>query len=470
MSEENQQNENQKGGAFKKIVMELVQPFIDLAHTSRALFGVNLSYVFEGLCYFGVVGLLAIYFNEYIQLDDIAAGRMVGVLTGGITIAMLLLGATVDWIGVRKAFIAALTFMFAGRILLSAAPQLGASGLWGTGHVITMLGILGIIIGYGIYQPAAYTAVKQFTNEKNAAMGYAMLYALMTLGGFLPGLISPPLRRAFEISGVFWVFTGLTVLNIIIVVIIISKKSVKLAVAMASDDVKKKVEEEKDELGDMSAKEKMAFYLKNFPLKDSRFLFFIFMLIPVQTLFAHNWLTIPQYTSRAFGGFVQENFEFFVNLNPILIFILTPIVTALTLKKNTYNMMIYGTFVMAAPTFILVLGPNFNTLIAYLIIMTIGEAMWQPRFLQWVAEIAPKNMTGIYMGIGQFPWFLTKIVTSIYSGWFLINYCPADTPVDQLNTESMWLIYGLIAISSSVGLFLAKNWMQKGFKTKHQDA
>ena len=52
---------------------------------------------------------------------------------------------------------------------------------------------------------------------------------------------------------------------------------------------------------------------------------FVFILIFVQTLFAHNWLTIPQYTSRAFEGFVGDNFEFFVNLNPILIFILTPI-------------------------------------------------------------------------------------------------------------------------------------------------
>jgi MFS family permease len=127
-------------------------------------------------------------------------------------------------------------------------------------------------------------------------------------------------------------------------------------------------------------------------------MYFIFILIPVQTLFAHNWLTLPQYTSRAFEGFVGENFEFFVNLNPILIFILTPIVTAFTLKKDTYKMMIWGTLVMAAPTFFLTLGPNFNTLMAYLILMTVGEAMWQPRFLQWVAEIAPERYDGHLYG------------------------------------------------------------------------
>ena len=212
-----------------------------------------------------------------------------------------------------------------------------------------------------------------------------------------------------------------------------------------------------------------------FIITDARFSYFVFILIFVQTLFAHNWLTLPQYTSRAFVGqtyfgienFINDNFEFFVNLNPMFIFILTPMVTALTSKKNTYTMMIIGTMVMASPTFLLAFGPNLYTLLAYLIIMSIGEAMWQPRFLQWVAEIAPNGMTGIYMGIGQFPWFLTKVITSLYSGLFLMKYCPIDAPVSHMNTEMMWFIYGCIAMVSSIGLILARGWMQKGFKTKH---
>lgn len=457
-------------GFMDNIIMDLSQPFVDLAHTSRALLGVNLSYVLEGLTYFGVVGLLAIFFNDFIKLDDIDAGRMVGIQTAGITIAMLFLGATVDWIGLRKSLLIALSLMLIGRILLTVSPDLGIPGLWNSAHIFAMLGILGIILGYGIYQPACYAGVKILTNEKTAAMGYAMLYALMNLGGFLPGLISPPVRRAFGITGVFWVYVALTVAGIAIVYFIITKKAMKKAVSESNmDSDGKQKEEEKDEMAGLSKKERIAYYIKNFPLKDLRFLYFIFILIFVQTLFAHNWLTLPLYTSRAFEGFVSENFEFFVNLNPIFIFILAPMVTALTSKKDTYTMMIIGTFVMAAPTFILALGPNFYTLMSYLVLMTLGEAMWQPRFLQWVAEIAPKNMTGIYMGIGQFPWFLTKVITSLYSGWFLMNYCPADTPPSEMNTETMWLIYGFIAIVSPVGLLLAKGWMKKGFKVKHED-
>ena len=461
-------NERKTESLLKTTITEITQPFKDLLHTSKALFGLNLSYVLEGLTYFGVVGLLAIFFNDYIKLDDIRAGNMVGVLTAGITLSMLFLGATVDWIGLRKSLLIALSFMLIGRILLTICPNMGQPGLWSPSHLFAMLGILGVVIGYGIYQPACYAGVKKLTDEKTAAMGYAMLYALMNLGGFLPGLISPPVRKSFGILGVFWVYAVLTAVGIGVVYFVISKKAYESAIAKLNKD-NIQTRKDDDELSNMSLKEKVNFYIKNFPLKDMRFLFFIFVLIPVQTLFAHNWLTLPLYTSRAFSGFVKDNFEFFVNLNPILIFILTPMVAALTTKRNTYNMMIIGTLVMASPTFILALGPTMTNLMLYLVIMTIGEAMWQPRFLQWVAEIAPKNMTGIYMGIGQFPWFLTKIVTSLYSGWFLMNYCPDKVPPTEMNTQMMWLIYGFIAIISPIGLFLAKSWMIKGFKLKHSN-
>jgi POT family proton-dependent oligopeptide transporter len=446
----------------KSPIREIIDPFINLVTAPRALWAINLSYLIEGLTYFGVLGLLAIYFNEYIGLNDIDAGIMVGILTWGITLAMLFLGATVDWIGVRRSLLIALFLFLIGRILLSVAPDMGSAGLWNSAHLIAMGGILGIILGLGIYQPACYAAVRKFTSGKTAAMGYAMLYALMNLGGFLPGLLSPPVRHAYGIIGVFWVYVGLTVVGIIVVAVILTKKTEELAAKSIEEDTqanKIDLESETDEPKDL--REKIRFYLKNIPLKDARFMFFVFILIPVQTLFAHNWLTLPQYFSRAFTGLVSENFEFFVNFNPILIFILAPMVAAITAKKDTYNMMIIGTLIMSAPTFILVMGPSIWAVFGYLIIMTIGEAMWQPRFLQWIAEIAPKNMTGIYMGIGQFPWFLTKFITSLYSGWFLTQYCPADTPPELLNTEMLWFIYGCIAIISPITLFLARGWMGK---------
>lgn len=487
---------------------EIAQPFIDLLHAPRALWGINLAYVIEGMVYFGMLTYLAMFFNEFVGLDDVWAGRMVGVLTAGITIAMFFLGSVADKWGVRFAIIAAFCFMLVGRICISLGPTIGLQpgGLWSPIFVLTIAGILVVVIGYGMYQPGAYAAVRQFTTPKTAAMGFAMLYALMNLGGWLPSFFGF-IRRAAGMDGAYWVYTACTAVALLSTVLILSRQTVRRAIAEArisrgkiepvaiddegriADDLEcrgcgynlrtlgetarcpecnKPIRESLAAGKKAVAAPKEPFdlfrWFANHPLADAKFSFFIFCLIPVQTLFAHNWLTLPMYVERAFrGSLIGDYFEFAVNLNPLLIFIFVPIVTALSQKRKVYNMMIAGTLIMAAPAFLLALGPKAWTLAGYLLVMTIGEAMWQPRFLQYAAEIAPEGRTGAYMGVAQFPWFLTKLIVPLYSGWFLQRYCPNQ---GSLSTETMWLIYACIAMCSTVMLVTAKGWLGKDFKTK----
>jgi POT family proton-dependent oligopeptide transporter len=468
----------------KNPLREITQPFVDVVRAPRALWGINFPYLIEGMVYFGMLQYLAMYFNQYVGLDDVWAGRQVGVLTAGITISMFLFGGLADRWGVRVAIIAAFFLMVGGRVLLAAGPYLGldAQGIMTPLNGMAMGGILLVVLGYGMYQPAAYAAVRQFTSEKTAAMGFAMLYALMNLGGWLPTFFTP-IREAVGISGAYWVFVGFTVLALIISFLLLSRQTVQRAIATAKAE-REREEQEKEakqsgegqETKDRPAGEDKAEkkpsasgiwnWLKNHPLANAKFAFFIFCLIPVQTLFAHNWLTLPMYVERAYREtwpWISINFEKAVNFNPLLIFILVPIVTAITQKRKVYNMMLLGTLVMSAPTFLLAIGATWWTLIGYLIIMTVGEAMWQPRFLQYAAEIAPEGRTGAYMGVAQFPWFLTKLIVPLYSGWFLARFCPME---GEVNSEAMWLIYAIIAISSTAMLLLAKNWLGKDFKTK----
>jgi len=458
------ENTDKSAEQAKNPLKEIIQPFIDVVRAPRALWGVNVSYLLEGFCYFGVLGYLAMYFNQYVGLSDTQAGPMVGVLTWGITLSMFFFGGRVDKWGVRLALIASICLMILGRVVLAAGPSLGlAGGLWSPLFFTSLAALLFVVLGYGLYQPAAYAAVRQFTTPKTAGMGYAMLYALMNLGGWLPTWFTP-IRKSVGISGAYWVYVGFTVLGLILLVAILSRKTVEKATADARAATGRPEEKRAENPAERKEPFSIVRWLKNHPLADPKFAFFIFALIPVQTLFAHNWLTLPMYVERAYRGtWIGDHFEAATNFNPILIFILVPIVAALTQKRKVYNMMIAGTAVMAVPTFLLAIGPTFWTLLGYLVLMTVGESMWQPRFLQYAAEIAPEGRTGAYMGVAQFPWFLTKVVTSLYSGWFLTRYCPKEGPT---NTETMWFIYGIIAVFSTVFLLLAKGWLGKDFKTK----
>ena len=437
---------------------------------------------------------------------------------------------------------AVVTYVRNGGYYLQAAPEGPAifafvSPLFSPLHLLTMLGILFVLIGYGMYQPAAYAGVRQFTTPKTAAMGFAMLYALMNLGGWLPTfafLVRDNDYLGLGIPGTYWVYTCFTAVALVATFFILSRKTVAAAIARAKEETKTIEAEEKaakaeaDEPakaeGDEPAKveeEKPAAdkaaalidarvpkhmwcialaiigivlwkawgpvgwgiaggvavlgvvvgvlpgprrFLANHPLANAKFAFFIFCLIPVQTLFVYNWMVLPQYISRAFDGWLGDYFEITANANPILIFIAVPIIAALSTKAKVYNMMIWGTLIMAAPAFLLVIGPYWWTIFPYIFIMTIGEAMWQPRFLQYAAEIAPEGRTGEYMGVAQLPWFLTKVlVPLLYSGWMMDRYCPAEGPQ---NTQLMWLIFACIAMTSTLMLVLAKRWVGKDFKTK----
>lgn len=443
--------------ASRNPLREIVQPFVDLVRAPRAMAGLNLNYGLEGFVYFGTVIYLAMYFNTYVGLDDQRAGWMVGVMTWGITLSMFFFGGRADRWGVRRSLFAAIALMLVGRAVLSAAPSLGLPGglVFSPMNGVAILGILFVVLGYGIYQPAAYKAVREFTTPETANMGYAMLYGVMNLGGWLPSFMSP-IRERWGIQGAYTFFTSVSAVGLVVLGIMLSRRAVERATTSV-----------KSPTPAAAPGEGVGHWLRNHPLADAKFALFIFCLIPVQTLFAHVWLTMPQYVSRAFqGSWVGDRFEAATNLNSLLIFVLCPLVAALTVRTKVYTMMIVGTAVMAAPTFLLALGPTVWGLFSFVVIMSIGEAIWQPRFLQYAAEIAPEGRTGAYMGVAQFPWFLTKVIVPLYSGWFLAKYCPEPSTGLPQDTGTMWLIYGCIAMGSTVLLILARGWLGKDFKTK----
>ncbi len=447
---------------------EIVQPFVDLVHAPRALWAVNLTSLVEGFVYFGMLIYLAMYFNKYAAVGDREAGWMVGALTAGVTLCMLFFGGTADRWGIRRTFVASILIMLAGRIVLAVGPGLGlrTGGLLTPFNALATLGILLIVVGYGIYYPAGYAAVRQFTTPATASMAFAMLYAVMNLGGWLPSFMSP-VRERFEIRGAYGFYAAASALGLVAFAILLSKatEAKAIAVGKAASDAPK----EKEAAGPPTGSpllSRIGHWIRNHPIADAKFAAFIFCLIPVQTLFAYNWLVLPQYVNRAFSGtWVGERFEMATNLNSLLIFILCPIVAALSGRVKVYDMMILGTGVMAAPAFILALGPSVAGLFAYVVLMTVGEAMWQPRFLQYAAEIAPEGRTGAYMGVAQFPWFLTKMLVPIYSGAALARYCPEPGKGAQ-ETGTMWLLFGALAISSPLFLILARGWLGKDFKTR----
>jgi MFS family permease len=373
---------------------------------------------------------------------------------------------------VRKSLIISIALYIVGRSALPLASYLVPMG--STEMIVFCITALVIAAaGNGFMQPACYAGVRKFTDEKTAAMGYGLLYAGMNLGIVFIGLISPRIRTGIHmggidwdgwgIEGVFWFCIAVNVLMLLAVIFLFTPRVEREGDA-AGDGGEESTKDDTVTTGGRSFRDDpwgaTVTWLQSHPLANPRFSFFIFILLPVQTLFAYQWLVMPQYITRAYSEIVANNMESFVNvLNPLIIVLGVPIITALTRKVPVYKMMMAGALVSAVPSFLFVLGPSFPLLLVYFVFFSLGEAMWQPRFLQFAAELAPKGRTGAYIAYANMPWFMVKALAGLYTGKMMDRFCPAE---GAQNTELMWLIYAAVAMLSPIGLVLAQKWVQKG--------
>jgi MFS family permease len=431
-------------------VKEFVEAFRALRHAPRALWLVIFAYSAEFMAYVGVLTLMGNYLAEDIGIREQYTSWWVSLFTGSLSIVMLVVGKPLDAkVGVRRGVMLALGLIFVGRVFYSSALFVG-------GPVVVAVSLAVVAFGEGVLQPIAYSGVKRYTDEKNGPMGYAMLYACFNLGAALIGPLSASVRTSYAakhkegltaITGydaMNWVSVGITLLTLVIFATLMTPKA---AAAVVRGDA-------------AGAGEKASSGAS--PYRDVKFLFFIFALLPVRTLFAHQWLTMPKYILRAYSEDVGKRMEWLVDsTNPLIIFLGVPILTALTKKYNVLTVMIVGTSVSALSTFLLVPGPSTGMLVAYFVLFSIGEALWSARFYEYAAEIAPEGRTAQYMGVAVFPWFLAKTTTGLYSGFILEAFCPKEGPK---STGTMWLIYAVIATTTPIALLAARRWLRSGMK------
>lgn len=459
------------------IVQQFISSFTDLRRLPCGLWYIIGAFAIESSAYFGVLTLMTIYLTRDLGWSDVKAGITVSVFTMLVTLCMLGFGSYAERFGLRRPIIFALAISTVGRAIYSLAPHLSTSSA--IIAVLVIFSLLTVAVGSGVLQPICYAGVKQFTDEKTNSMGYGLIYAIMNLGIVATAALSSWVRPGVDkikegvqdAAATHFVLrfleqisiSGVQAMNIVCTAITLATL-VGFVLLMTSKEENQRLRECRVASHDSTKpRRSLAQYFREGPFANPRFVFFIFMLLPVRTLFAHQWLTMPAYILRAYPGGVADRMEWLVNwINPLIIFFGVPIATALTRHVNVYRMMIIGTFVSATPTFLLSGGPNLALLIAYFVIFSIGEALWSARFYEYASELAPPGQLAQYMGLAQIPWLLAKGITGLYSGWMLQHFCPENVPAEMLRTGTLWFVYGCIALTTPVGLWIARNWVADG--------
>ncbi len=205
----------------------------------------------------------------------------------------------------------------------------------------------------------------------------------------------------------------------------------------------------------------------------------------------------PTYAIRVFG----EDFpvvSLFGTLNPAMIVFLVPLVSILTVKVRSYSMLMVGTTLSAVSVFIcfmpdawaLAIGntwfgtwifdywveapignqdPFVISLIVFIMVFTIGEAIWSPRLMQFSAEIAPRGKEGAYIALAVLPYFLGKIGATVMADILTGQYF-AEGMVEFPDHEMSWLWIAIMCLLSPIGMILFKGTFNQSEKMAEDEA
>jgi dipeptide/tripeptide permease len=137
-------------------------------------------------------------------------------------------------------------------------------------------------------------------------------------------------------------------------------------------------------------------------------------------------------------------FEIIETVDAWAIIILTVPVAALMKKARPIVAMTVGFAIASASWLLIAAVPSIPVLVAAITLFALGEAMQAPRFYEYVADLAPKEQVGTFMGFAFLPVAIGSLVAGRLSGWLLEHYLHGDRA-----PGGMWVVLAAIGFAST---------------------
>ena len=221
------------------------------------------------------------------------------------------------------------------------------------------------------------------------------------------------------------------------------------------------------------------------------------ILVFVRLTFYVFHVMFPTYAIRVFGDDFPVA-SIFGSLNPAMIIFLVPLVSTLTVNVRSYTMLMIGTAISAASVFLcfmpdsmaMAIGdtwlgtwifdywleapignqdPFLVSLVVFIIVFTVGEAIWSPRLMQFSAEIAPRGKEGAYIALAVLPYFLGKIGATVMADLLTNQYFSEDM-VNYPDHEMSWFWIGVMSLLSPIGMIIWRKTFNQSEKMAEDEA
>jgi hypothetical protein len=144
-------------------------------------------------------------------------------------------------------------------------------------------------------------------------------------------------------------------------------------------------------------------------------------------------------------------------LNPTLACIVTPLISVAIARWNVhpFDAILLGCSIAAGAPFLMLIV-QYWAVVLFVIVLTLGEALWVPLLQKYATDFCAPGSEGIFFALSNLPLFAAKVISGSLSGILLERYC--SSALDCAQGWWMWLIIGCLTASSPVLLLLSCHW------------
>ena len=107
-----------------------------------------------------------------------------------------------------------------------------------------------------------------------------------------------------------------------------------------------------------------------------------------------------------------------------------------------------GFAVASASWLVIAFSQSWQGVVVAMLFFALGESMQAPRFYEYVADLAPKEQTGTYMGFAFLPVAIGAFAAGPLSGYLIDHYLKGGEP------RGMWTLLSAIGFTATVGMLL----------------
>lgn len=447
-------------------IVNYFSEFKVLKTVSKDFWLLNIMHFFEVIGYFAMSTVITLYLTDNVGFSDIDSGKWVSYYALYIVAFVFAVGSVCDVIGIKKTLLIGLGFLLVGYGGLTLAPRELEPE---TAKYVVMVCLILLALGMAFLSPPLKSGLRRFTSKNNRATGFNVYYLIMNIGAIAGNLLLVQFFRSkFGImEGNLWIMGT-------------ASAAILIAIACTFFINDQNYSEESERMEEADSRRPLAIFKEVWRERPfQKLLLFLFLTIGVKLVFTNQFLVMPKYYTRVLNG--DFDLGYASAINPAIIVLGLIVIIPIMNKYSTIKLLIVGMAISASSLFIICIPPKWLmalplinsisdaylfAIILQIVLFAIGEIIFNPRFSEYTASVAPKDKVASYMALAALPMFIAKPINGFISGILITYFCydgiRAKIDTDNVSfsesPEFMWIIYAILAIMSPFGVIIMKRF------------